>query len=220
MTAATMYRPNEVVDLANVIDLTLAERLHMLGIPVIPEAEIEAHKRAVVRSSRVGIWRWLHPIPRACVGLYDSQTMHPGPQVLWIPAFVAFTMTVLMAALGAPIGVWAGILGGVIGLIVGIALPIIAMNIYRAVDKSGTAARFFDAGQYWWSYDERLASLYVTNYHPKIDARIRTLRTAFDGTSAWIRVDKFGRDPLYGIVVGDEIAYFGAKDTGSHLDHY
>lgn len=211
-----MYVPYDTAAGAVLVEpRTLTERLERAGMRTIPIEKIDEHKRQTADAVRVGIWHWLHPIPRAYVALMEPIRFNPV-----IAGIALLTLMVFFGWLGHSAGAMIGwpVAPSVVGALLGFGAFVALLAFDESLYCSPAGIKFLDAGQYW------MKDWYTIHEYPRglpdhLKRRLKVLRGLVSDSAA-IFVERFGCDPLLGVDEYGHIVYIGAWDTGTELDNY
>ncbi len=122
--------------------------LREANIPILPIQTVQAHKRALLRQQRPGVWRVLWPIPQGLSRFLEVFIDHDWSGLIWL----VITLTALIGAVLWLFGVHTGkqIVEGVIAfLLLFLVLGLIADYLHKIPGFRG----FYPAAARWRKVD-------------------------------------------------------------------
>lgn len=199
--------------------LSLGDALRNAGVPVLPAADVEEHKRLMVAASRVGMWRYLWPLVRfidlhcrLCLGS-DIRMSVTG--VFFVSGTMASILTIDAAVKGENVPLAMAVFVAIWAL----NLLIVGLAICLAHSKNAIRAAGYWRSAALDSVDPPSPPAYLLQR-----AKWASDNLQVDGIPHKIVIDYFDRDPFIRIVRkglwfhGERSATVGAWGTNTKLD--
>ncbi len=212
--------------------LPLDAQLEALGIPVLPRAEVGAHKRTMVQESRIGLYKLVGPLMYLLSSIFLPSLMLNNE---WLKRYAAagastFVACVIMAFVAPVFGLPALPFVAAAGSIAGAVILLVSYIVLFAIVEARhplflpSDTPFMKAASVWMrmqvmAFDADSLTRYRIPAH--LHARARAASSL---SGARVYVESFGLDPFLVLTLTDGVVtrtrYIAAWDTGNpHFDN-